>query len=113
MGSSGNQSSPRTARRGSHFTDRQIAQSVRDGRVVEIHTVVSSQSGWIFGADDFHWGIVDRMGSTCMVHKTAPSLRVTDITLEMQPQDVRDLVEPIVKSYRESIMREHFGAKTS
>lgn len=98
------------SRSGSFFADKQIAYAVRDGVAVEV-TLVGGQSviGWVFGTDNYHWGLVSRMGEVSLIHKSAPCLKITEHKLSREPQDVQDVVNDLVGPFRDYVMREHFG----
>lgn len=89
---------------GSHFSDRQIASAVKDGHALRVVLPNGDAiEGWVFGVDNYHWGIVDAGGSTHLVHKSAPCVSVLD-WLTMPPT-----LEEIVGPFRDYVMREHFG----
>lgn len=100
-------------RRGSSFSDKQVAEAVRNHRRVEI-VLANSQivSGYIYGGDDFHWGVVNPQGETFLVHKTAPMMHLLSITLGQEQSWVKEELEPIVTPYRDFIMRTVFSQKT-
>jgi hypothetical protein len=104
---------PKGARRGSSFSDRQIAQTVKDGTAVRVTTLgddgPESITGWVFGMDDFHWGIVDGHGNKYLVHKTAPSLQIVDYPTLGTYAEKRDEIEALVEPFRRSVLRNHFG----
>lgn len=62
--------------------------------------------GWVYGMDDFHWGIVGADGTTQLVHKSAPQLVFTPHLLSKQSKDVRAVVEPIVEPFYDRVMRD-------
>ena len=97
-----------TRRRGSTFSDRQIAQSVKDGKPIMVGASEEEEVwGWVYGADDFHWGIVTTGGETYLVHKTAPLIRI------MHPVEVPDHVSEMVAPYQRYVLRHHFSQPTS
>lgn len=101
-------------KRGAHFSDKQIAQTVKDGRRVHIRvTDVDQVSGWVFGSDDYHWGLVDSAGAVWLVHKSAPLVQVTDDLLEDEAAHVREQVEPVVCGFRDYVMKTHFKTVVS
>lgn len=98
-------------RRGSTFSDRQIFAAVKDGRAIEFVLPATTERkviGWVYGVDDYHWGVVDQRGSTFLVHKSAPLLQILPARLDQLSEHVRDCVEPLVAPFRAYVMREHF-----
>lgn len=99
----------RPSRRGSDFSDRQIYQAVKQGKAVQFVTVCGEKvTGWVFGMDDYHWGVVTPTGEVHCVHKSAPLMTVTDHLLERQAVGTREDIEPLVQPFYERVMREHF-----
>lgn len=98
-------------RSGSHFTDKQIARAVRDGKAVEVTLVDGSKRlGWVFGGDNYHWGLVSPCGEISIVHKSAPCVTILPNLLSSEPEEVRESVGALVNPYREYVMEEHFKA---
>lgn len=93
-------------RRGSSQSDRVVAYSVRDGKQVTASLANGRDvTGFIFGADDFHWSIITEDGQTVLVHKSCPSLLVSQFaTIATAPGSVQALVA----SFRAAVMRDHF-----
>lgn len=92
-------------RMGSDFTSRQIAVAVREVRQVVAHLPGGCQvRGYIYGGDDYHWGLVDADAPTTthLVHKTTPLSITSESTSDPQ---IRKVVDP----YRQSVLRNHFG----
>lgn len=104
------QASRRQQRRGSHFTDKQIAQSVKDGRAVHV-TLLDGRTvlGWVYGMDDFHWGLVTLDGSKVLVHKSAPFVEFTVHLLAQQTSAVQALIEPVVTPFRAHVVETVFS----
>lgn len=101
--------------RGSMFADKQMYQAVKDLRAVEIWTAEGGPAvtGFIYGMDDYHWGLVDCTGLTMMVHKTASLVRFLGYTLDALPRDQQDKVLPVVQPFRNRVLREVFNQQTS
>lgn len=97
-------------RRGSSFSDKQIAHAVKDGRAVEVLFCDGSTAiGFVYGADDFHWGLVTLDGRRLLVHKSTPRLVFTEHLLEHQGGSVRERIEPLVSGFRDYVLREVFN----
>lgn len=112
MGGSG--SAAKSARRGSTFSDKQVAEVVRNSQRVEITLLTGHVvSGYIYGGDDYHWGVVNPQGETSLVHKTAPMVKVLPTTLSQEQKWVQEDLEPIIAPYQDFIMRTVFSQKTS
>lgn len=106
MSGSGTASRSLTNRRGSTFTDKQIAFSVRERRAVRAHLLggVEAVSGWVCGMDDYHWGVVDGKGDVHLVHKSS-SITITRESVELPSE-----AEAVVAPFRDSEwMKAHFG----
>ena len=101
--------------RGSMFADKQMHQAVRDLRAVEIWTAEGGPAvtGFIYGMDDYHWGIVDYHGLPMMVHKTASLVRFLDHTLDSLAQEQQAKVRAVIEPFRNRVMREVFKQQTS
>jgi hypothetical protein len=100
----------RNGKSGSHFSDRQIAQAVKDGKPLRVaFPDGESIEGWVYGADDYHWGIVDAGGTTHLIHKSAPRVTV----LDHYYSDLPEVVEKIAGPFRDWVMREHFNSQTA
>lgn len=98
--------SKRSTKRGSEFSDKQIAYAVRDRRQVIAHMSGGVKIvGYIFGSDDYHWGIVGVSGDkTVLVHKSSVCLEIS--SLNAQPTErARELTEP----FRDYVMKNVFG----
>jgi hypothetical protein len=98
------------AKSGSSFSDKQIYRSVKDSRPVTV-TLPDGDTltGWICGADLYHWGVADAAGDVHLVHKSVPSVKVSSSDLTSIPE----LVEKIVAPFRASVLRDHFSQQPS
>lgn len=91
-------------KRGSAFSDKQIAFAVKDGKPVRVYFDDCLQiQGWICGIDDYHWGVVDASGEVNLVHKS-----VGRLTILSEPMGIPPEVEAIVAPCRDYVMREFF-----
>lgn len=101
--------SQRSGKRGSTFSDKQIAKTVRDGKAIEFSLVDGvSLTGWVYGMDDFHWGVVDGGGRTHLVHKAAAT-RVSILDSEGAPPAV---VTEVAGRFRDYVMKTYFGQQS-
>lgn len=98
--------SKRSIKRGSEFSDKQVAYAVRDRRQVIAHMSGGVKiTGYIFGSDDYHWGIVGvTAAETVLVHKSSVCLVISSLDSE-PPERVRELTEP----FRAYVMEKFFG----
>ncbi len=82
--------------------------AVKHRRLVLVPTVVVEDeplSGYISGADDFHWVIVDRDGVIHLVHKTTHCLSIhPDRTLAQEPDEIREPLEAATGPYRTFVL---------
>lgn len=92
-----------TARRGSSFSDKQIFAAVRADRRIKVTVEGECFEGWVFGVDDFHWGIVDEHGATALVHKSAPLVRF------LPAQTLPSRVEAKVAPFRRWVLSAQYG----
>lgn len=101
------------ARRGSHFSDKQIFHAVRDGRAISATLPDGrTHTGWVYGGDDYHWGLVTPEGGTMLLHKSVPCIEILQsMTLGTQPDWVQEVVGELVEPFRNYVMREHFSQK--
>ena len=95
-----------TKRRGSFHSDRQVAFAVRDGKAVTAIIATGEQiTGWVFGADDYHWSIVTADGGIVLVHKSSPALKIHRTpSLSTAPASIQSLVS----RFRDALLRDHF-----
>lgn len=101
------QGSAATARRGSSFSDKQIYASVKEGRQIRVTVEGEPFEGWVYGVDDFHWGLVDAEGATVLVHKSAP------VVVFLPSQKTTPRAERLVSSFRAWVLRSHYGQTTT
>lgn len=100
------------SRRGSNFSDKQVAQSVKDRTPVRV--LLADEyfvDGWIYGMDDFHWGIVDTAGDTHLVHKSAPTLQFLSYPV-LKPGEGGSVIEK-TEPFRDYVMRTFFSQTAS
>lgn len=99
--------SRRDQRRGSSVSDRQVAHAVKNGRKVTATLVTGDTvTGYVMGADDYHWAMTADDGRIVLVHKSSPSLHIhADSTLDTESEATQKMVAP----YRDLILREYFN----
>lgn len=97
------------SRRGSSFSDKQIAASVKDGKRVTV-VLLNGQavSGYVCGADDYHWGLTSSDGSITLVHKSAGMTIAAESTIDTEPESVKALVSV----YRKFVLSTTYGQNT-
>lgn len=106
--------SKRSTKRGSEFSDRQIAHAVRDRKMVKAILPNGEEvSGFIYGSDDYHWGIVSCEGATVLVHKSGVCLEITSMTLPDFRKYQQDVVSPVIEPFRDNVMEKFFGKTQS
>lgn len=99
------------ARKGSAQSDRQVAFAVKDGKAVTASLFPGREiRGFVIGADDFHWSVVDEDGRVHLVHKSSPALSIdAEPSIDQANAQIRDMVE----DFRAYIIREHFNRTPS
>lgn len=100
--------SKRSTKRGSEFSDRQIAHAVRDRKMVKaILPNGEDVSGFVYGSDDYHWGIVTLDDRTLLVHKSATCVEILPWGVDDRPESsfIREVTEP----FRDYVMQKFFG----
>lgn len=97
----------RAARRGSAQSDRQVAYAVRDGKAVTATLATGEKiTGFVFGADDYHWSIVAKSGDVFLVHKSSPALKIhSESTIETATA----AIQKMVAVFRSAVLRDHFN----
>lgn len=86
---------PAPRRRGSEASDRQIHAAVKEQRRIEVDLPSGPISGYVMGMDDYHWVIAASSGQTYLVHKSAPCLVVTSVTIAEDPDATPDLMTKV------------------
>ena len=100
----------RRAARGSSLSDRQVAYSVRDGRLVTVTLPNGEQiNGYVMGSDDYHWALVTLNEEIVLVHKSVPSLCI-DRRGSMPAQSER--IKSLTAAFRQFVMETHFASST-
>lgn len=95
---------------GSSMSDKQLARTVIDGRMLTFRLSDGSQiDGYLCGMDDFHWLVVTETASKFLIHKG----RVLYVLLydfsAFSEESNFDALEKIVKPFRERVKRDFFG----
>lgn len=110
MGNNGGTSGK--AKSASHFSDKQIAHTVKDSQAIEV-TLPSGDSvvGWVYGMDAYHWGVIDQAGVCHVLHKTGASFRIHDLVIEDLPEDRSKVIEATTRSFRAYVMRTFFNCQ--
>jgi len=116
-----------TSRRksGSAMSDRQMARAAVDGRLItfiqELRASYAEQdrsiSGFLVGADDYHWMIVPEEFSNpeqdlpvVLVHKSCPFVMISPSTrLSGRPKSFRTKVGEIGRGFWEHCKQAHLG----
>lgn len=111
-GTPGKGSAP--VRRGSNFSDRQIAHAVKGRRAIRAALPSVSGwehiTGWVYGGDDYHWGIVTAQEELFLVHKTVPAIQILDLRIDdLEDEGQQETVGSLVEPFRQRVMRDHFG----
>lgn len=92
---------------GSMASTKAIRQAVKDGRLVTaMMPWGESISGYVCGADDFHWVLVLANGDTVLVHKSTPAVSISKTrTYQTEPEEARTMIEEATSSFRAFVLR--------
>jgi sRNA-binding regulator protein Hfq len=84
---------------------------VRDGKqVTAFLSNGMTVTGWVFGADDYHWSIANDEGQIFLIHKTTPAVQIhPEPTIDNAPEHIQQMVTP----YRDAVLRDHFKSTSS
>ncbi len=100
-------------RSGAVMSSKQIGRAAHAGIKIAFHTGVYDISGYVVGADDFHWLVVSIHREygvyTALVHKTCPVVVFTADLLENETDGHRQAVEEIGSSFWEWCGRTYLG----
>ena len=97
---------------GSSMSDKQLARSVLDGRLLTfcIPSIGIDLKGYLAGRDDYHWLVTTTDLRFFLVHKSAPLVEISALdTYGNEPEHVRIALDPIIGPFRRQIEREDFG----
>lgn len=96
---------------GSAMSDKQIARAAVEGQRLIFRTVAfTPMDGYVVGMDDFHWliaspGELGEPVATTLIHKTCPLVSFTDTYLADEPEEDRQEIQKIGRSFWESCVR--------
>ncbi len=98
----------RPARRGASLSDKQVAYSVRDGCPVTAYLDGHGPvTGYIYGADDYHWVLVTSDLDRFLIHKSTHLMFGREDTYAGERR--HDELEQLVGPYRAWVLTAHFG----
>lgn len=102
-----------SGRRGSSTSDKQIARAVKDYLRVSFKMFSDSPpiSGWVCGADDYHWVAYTEQQMTLLVHKSCPLVTINNTPLDEMRMDeeMREKIREAVDPYRNYVMANFYG----
>jgi len=98
------------------MSNRQIAQSVKDGRRISVRVEGEVITGYVGGMDDYHWLIVaptdDGGVTTTLIHKSAPLVHLHPESTYAEESGLAAM-EQIIAPFRGMVMRTYFGANAA
>lgn len=98
----------RPARRGASLSDKQVAYSVRDGQQVTAYLDGHEPvTGYVYGADDYHWALVTPDLGRYLIHKSTHLMFGREDTYATEPN--HDGLEQLVGPFRAWVLAAHFG----
>lgn len=99
-----------TERRGSAASDKQVHRAVKEWqKIIFFPQMGPTVEGWVIGLDDYHWVVFDTHGHTVLVHKSCPSLRITDVEPEALGEPKATKIREAGEPFRNHVLSEHFG----
>jgi hypothetical protein len=77
------------------------------GKLVHFYARSGLFSGFLCGADDFHWKIVTPAGMTMLFHKANVDVAIDPdaVTIEDLEDETRAKIEPITRSFRDAMRK--------
>lgn len=98
----------RPARRGASLSDKQVAYSVRDGQQVTAYLAGHEPvTGYVYGADDYHWALVTAELDRYLIHKSTHLMFGREDTYAAERH--HDELEKLVGPFRAWVLTSHFG----
>lgn len=95
---------------GSEMSAKQLARTVRDGRLVSFRFPTSEViEGYLCGMDDFHWLVVTPAGSKHLIHKGSASIIDLSDHPSYSDEPNRPELERVVAPFREHVEETFFG----
>lgn len=101
----------KTVRLGATTSNKQLARTVVDGRLVTFHLPGGLEpiTGYVCGMDDFHWMVVTGTLEKHLIHKgAAPLITLSDESTFASEHD-RESLEGVVGPFRRWVEAEFFG----
>jgi len=83
---------------------------VRDERPVTVTFPTGEKvMGYVMGADDYHWVVVDHDLKVHLVHKSAPCLSIeSDLSLALDRHPNAEEIRTMTESFRRWVQENHF-----
>lgn len=97
-------------KQGNEMSTKQVARTVLDGTAITFSFPPSDKqiTGYVFGADDYHWAVVEPNGDRHLVHKGAPIVTLLS-TRKLHAEPNAEALEPLVAPFRRYVERTYFG----
>ncbi len=88
-------------------SEKQMAHAAKSRKRVSVVLPDGSKvSGYLVGADNYHWVLLSADGHTHLVHKTAPAVTIEKMSIENDP-DAASIASSI-EGYRSSVLVDYF-----
>ena len=98
------------ARMGSAMSNKQLARTVIDGRLVTFRLQNNDEiKGYLCGLDDFHWMVITPRGKKHLVHKGSASVIDLADDSTYPNEESRPELEEVVGPFRRYVETEFFG----
>lgn len=100
---------------GAAVSTKQIAHAVKAERLVEVwYSPDTWFSGYIIGADDYHWIVIDLDLGVNLVHKSGSRLRIhPKRTIESEPQSLQSQIRQLTDPFRRAVLKQHFSQEAT
>lgn len=89
-------------RSGSAMSDKQLARTVLDGRILTFTTSTGDiVTGYLGGMDNYHWLVVTPQKEQVLVHKSAPKIKIGDKSYANE--QYQDGLEKVIRPFRQNL----------
>lgn len=97
-----------------HMSAKQVGRAAAENRKMAFHTGTFNASGYIVGADSYHWLVAipsaDGGPYTALVHKSCPVVVFTPDYLKSESEECQAAVEAIGSAFWEFCRRTYTGS---
>lgn len=96
---------------GASVSSKQLAYTVKEGRMVTFQTVVGNVEGYLCGMDDYHWVVVTPELRQYLVHKVAAGLIHLHKRSTYAKEPLIESLEVLVAPFREAMARQFWSSQ--